>query len=101
MKNKILIILLFILFAIPFLANVLGFVITFAWFLKSLIYVGLGDHILVALIGVLISATYPLSYVFALWKSWKEDKITVVTFLPVAHCLVSYIYLLLLLRPAR
>ncbi len=101
MKNKILIILLFILFAIPFSAAILGFCITFMWLLESLLGGGNFIYTLVALLGAILSATYPATYIFALVKTWKNDKITAKTFLPVAHCFVAYIYLVLLLGPAR
>ena len=101
MKNKILIILLFIIFAIPLSATILGFLITFTWLFGSLMYGWSLIQILVALFGTVVSATYPVTYIFALLKTWKKNKITAKTFLPVVHCLVAYIYLLLVLGPAH
>ena len=99
--KKFLIILLFIIFAIPFSPAILCFLITFTWLFKALLYGWSAIQILVALFGTVVSATYPVTYIFALVKTWKNNKITAKTFLPVVHCLVAYIFLLLVLGPAH
>lgn len=101
MKNKILIILLFVLFAIPLSATILGFCITFMWLLESLLGGRNLTSVLVALLGTILSATYPVTYMVALVKTWKNNKIIAKTFLPVVHCFAAYIYLLLVLGPAH
>ena len=94
MKKKILIISLFAVFALPIPVAMLGCLITTIWFLASLIKVTSFVEIISALIGVLIGATYIISYIFALNKTWKEKKFSLKSFLPIAHCLLALLYLL-------
>ena len=63
------------------------------WFLSSLIKITSFIEILSALIGTLIGATYIISYIFALNKTWNEKKLSIKSFIPVAHCLLALIYL--------
>jgi len=94
MKKKILIISLFTVFALPIPVAMLGCLLTTTWFLASLIKVTSFVEIISALIGVLISATYIISYIFALNKTWKEKTFSMKSFLPIAHCLLALLYLL-------
>ena len=74
MKKKILIISLFTVFALPIPVAMLGCLLTTIWFLASLIKVTSFVEIISALIGVLIGATYIISYIFALNKTCLKDK---------------------------
>lgn len=94
MKKKILIISLFTVFALPIPVAMVGCLLTTIWFLASLIKVTSFVEIISALIGVLIGATYIISYIFALNKTWKEKKFSMKSFLPIAHCLLALLYLL-------
>ena len=98
MKNKILIILLiiflFILFAIPIPISIFGFFFSFIWVLGSLME-GLSFlETTTVLCGLIIIATYILTYIFALIKTCEETKISIKTFLPIAHCLLFMLFLL-------
>ena len=93
MKKKIIIISLFVVFALPIPVAMLGCLLTTIWFLASLIKVTSFVEIISALIGVLIGATYIISYIFALNKTWKEKKFSIKSFLPIAHCLLALLYL--------
>ena len=100
MKNKILIILLiiflFILFAIPIPISIFGFFFSFIWVLGSLME-GLSFlETTTVLCGLIIIATYILTYIFALIKTCEETKISIKTFLPIAHCLLFMLFLLYL-----
>ena len=99
MKNKILIILLFILFAIPIPISIFNIPFCVIWILGVLIE---GLHfleIIRALILIIISASYLFIYVYALKKTWNENKITAKTFLPIAHCFMALAVLLILIKP--
>lgn len=99
MKKNILIMVLFILFAFPIPIAMLGFLMSFVWLIGSLVQGSSFVEILIALFGVIVGSTYLITYIFALTKTWKERKLTLKTFLPVAHCLFALIFLLLL-KPA-
>ncbi len=94
MKNKILIVFLFTIFALPIPVAILGSLLTLLWFISSLIKVSSFLEIISALIGVLIGATYIISYIFALNKTWKGKTFSRKSFLPIAHCLLALLYLL-------
>ena len=94
MKKKLLIISLFIVFALPIPVAMLGFFLTGIWLQVSLSEPTCFVVILSALFGVLISATYIVSYIFALIKTWKAKKISIKTFIPLLHCLLAVVYLL-------
>lgn len=98
MKKKFLIIFLFILFALPIPIAILGFLMSLLWFLSSALLGFSPVEIITALFGIIIGSTYLVTYIFALKKTWKEKKISKKTFLPVAHCLLAFLYLLSL-RP--
>ena len=99
MKNKILITLLFILFAILIPVSTIYFLMAYVWFFG----VFTGDlsfiETISALLRMIISASYLFVYVFAFKKTWKENKISLKTFLPVAHCLIAFMFLILLIKP--
>lgn len=96
MKNKILIVLLFILFALPIPVAILGSLMTLLWFLSSTIKLSSFLEIIMAFLGVVIGTTYIVTYIYSLNKTWKNKKISVKTFFPVAHCLIAFLFLLLL-----
>lgn len=93
MKKKVLIVSIFIVFALPIPIAMLGCLMAAMWFLSSLIKVTSFVEIISALIGALIGATYIISYIFALNKTWNDKKFSIKSFLPVAHCLLALIYL--------
>ncbi len=94
MKKKVLIISLFVVFALPIPVAMLGWLLTSIWFLASLIKLTSFVEIICALIGVLICVTYIISYIFALNKTWEGKRFSVKSFLPIAHCLLALLYLL-------
>lgn len=94
MKKKILIISLFTVFALPIPVAMLGCLLTIIWLLASLIKATTFVEIISALIGILIGATYIISYIFALNKTWKEKKFSMKSFIPIVHCLLALLYLL-------
>lgn len=94
MKKKIIIILLFIFFALPIPVALLGTLFTFVWFLSSLMNGAMLVEILSAFVGVIVGFTYIFTYIFSMHKTLKENKISVKTFLPVIHCLAALLYLL-------
>ena len=91
MKTKILIIFLFILFAIPIPLSILG---TWLWYLISA--TESGPFVLTALsfLGVIVGSTYLVTYTYALIKTWREKKLSIKTFLPLAHCFLALLYVL-------
>ena len=98
MKNKILIIPLFILFAIPIPISILVISMCVIWILGVLIE---GLHfleIIKVLILMIISISYIFIYVYALKKTWNENKITAKTFLPIAHYLLAFVAFLILIN---
>lgn len=98
MKKKILIILLFILFAIPIPIAIVGFLFSFIVVAGVIIGELRFVEILSSLCVIASGATYLLGYTYALSKTWEENKITVKTFLPIISGLLATI-LLLLLKP--
>lgn len=100
MKNKILIILLFILFAIPIPISILGFLFSFTSLLGLLLSQRSFLESITILFYFIIIATYLFTYVFALKQTWKEKKFSIKTFLPIAHC-VLFVLFLLLLKPVN
>lgn len=98
MKNKILTILLFILFAIPIPIAIVGFLFSFTW-IACVIIGGLRFvETLSSLCVIASGVTYLLGYKYALKKTREDNKITVKTFLPIISGLLAAI-LLLLLKP--
>lgn len=94
MKKKASIIFLFVLFALPIPISVAGFGMCLIWLVISLIKGVTFVEIITALFGVIIGSTYLITYIFALTKTWKEKKISIKTFLPLAHCLLASLFLL-------
>ena len=99
MKNKILITLLFILFAIPIPVSVIYFLISFVWFLG--VFTGELSflEIISTVLRMIISASYLFIYVYALKKTRKEKRISTKTFLPIVHCLFALLFIVLLIKP--
>lgn len=94
MKKKVLIIFLFILFALPIPIAIAGFGMCFIWFLASLTKGATFIEIITALLGVIVGSTYLVTYILSLTKTWKEKKLSIKTFLPIAHCLLAFLFLL-------
>ena len=98
MKNKILIVLLFILFAIPIPIIILEFLFSFIWIASVIIGKLRFVEILSSLCVIASGVTYILGYIYALSKTRKENKITAKTFTPIISGLLAAV-LLLLLKP--
>lgn len=96
MKNKILMILLFILFAIPIPISIFGFFFSFIWLLGSLLFERSFLETITVLFCFIIIAAYLFTYVFALKETRKKKKFSIKTFLPIVHCLLFVLFLLLL-----
>ncbi len=94
MKNKIIVIVLFILFALPIPVAMLGSLLTLLWFFASIAKEALIVEIIMALLGVVISTTYIFTYVRSLSQTRKDKKVSVKTFFPLFHCLVAFLFLL-------
>ena len=76
MKNKILIIFLFILFAIPIPVAMLGSLLTSIWFVSSIIKESSYIEIIMSLFGMVIGITYFVTYIYSLIKTIKNKKIS-------------------------
>ena len=96
MKNKILIILLFILFAIPIPIGILGFLFSFVGIAGVIIGELRFVETLSSLCVIASGATYILGYIYALSKTREENKITAKTFVPIISGLLAVIILLML-----
>ncbi len=96
MKSKVLIVFLFILFAIPIPIAVLGSLLTLLWFISSVIKGASFVETLMALLGVIIGGTYIVTYIYSLIRTREHKRISFKTFLPVCHCLIACLFLLLL-----
>ena len=94
MKNKALTICLFILFALPIPVALLGGLLTFMWFLGSLMQTTSFLEILLAFFGMVLGYGYIFTYWYALNKTRKESKISIKTFFPLFHCLIAVVYLI-------
>lgn len=101
MKNKALTICLFILFALPIPVALLGGLLTFMWFLGSLITTTSFLEILLAFFGIVLGYGYIFTYWYSLNKTKKEKRVSVKTFYPLFHCLIAFIYLLSLIPSAK
>lgn len=98
MKNKILIILLYILFAIPIPIAMVGFLFSFIWIACVIIGKLRFVETLSSLCVIAAGVIYLFGYVYAFSKTREENKITAKTFLPIISGLLAAI-LLLLLKP--
>ncbi len=98
LKKKILIILLFILFAIPIPIAMVGFLFSFIWIACVIIGELRFAEILSSLCVIAAGAIYLFGYVYGFSKTWKENKITAKTFIPTVTGLLA-VMLLLLLKP--
>lgn len=94
--RKILVILLFILFALPIplsLISWIGTIISVAnmsminWSILSECLQGI-----VAVIAMLLAGTYLVSYIISLCATWKNKKITIISFLPLFHIVLFSIF---------
>ena len=94
MKKKI--ILLFIFFALPIPISMFGSLLCFIWFMASVINMNSFVEILTAFVGIIVGGTYIITYLVSLNKTWKNKVFSNKTFLPAAHCLLAFIFLLLL-----
>lgn len=94
MKNKALTICLFILFALPIPVALLGGLLTFMWFLGSLIKTTSFLEILLAFFGIVLGYGYIFTYWYSLNKTKKEKRVSIKTFFPLFHCLIALVYLI-------
>ena len=99
MKNKIATILLFILFAIPIPISILVIPMSIICIFGILIGELRFFEIINTLLIMIISTSYLFIYVYALKKTWSENKITAKTFLPIAHCFMAFVVSLILINP--
>ncbi len=99
MKRKILTVLLFILFALPIPVALLGFGMCFLWLLSAFMRGCTLIEAFMAILGILLGASYIFTYVFALLKTRAEHKISLKTFLPLFHCILALLFLFSL-KPA-
>lgn len=95
-KKKIIRILLHILFALPIPVAMLGSLLTLIWFLSSMFKSVPIIESLAAFLGIIIGATYIITYIFSVYITSKEKKISFGTFAPAIHCLIALLYLLTL-----
>ena len=98
MKNKILTILLFILFAIPIPIVILGFLFSFIVIAGVIVGELRFVEILSSLCVIASGVTYLLGYIYALSRTREENKVTAKTFVPIISGLLAAI-LLFLLKP--
>lgn len=94
MKNKTLIVFLFILLAIPIPIAVLGSLMTLLWFVSSITKESSFVEIVMSLLGMVICTTYIVTYIYSLNKTTKSKRISLKTFFPVCHCLIAVLFLL-------
>ncbi len=99
MKRKILTVLLFILFALPIPVALLGFGMCFLWLLSAFMRGCTLIEAFMAILGILLGASYIFTYVFALLKTRAEQRISLKTFLPLFHCILALLFLFSL-KPA-
>ena len=96
MKNKILMIFLFIIFAIPIPIVILGFLFSFIMIVGVIICRLRFVETLSSLCVIASGATYLLGYKYALKKTREDNKITAKTFVPIISGLLAVAFLLLL-----
>lgn len=80
LKSRIITIILFILFALPVPAAILGSLISLLWFFSSTIAAVSFLEVVVAFAGVVIAATYIATYIFSLNQTWRNNKLSLETF---------------------
>lgn len=96
MKSRIITIILFVLFALPIPVATLGGLVTLLWLFNSIMAAASFLEVVVALAGVVIAATYIVTYIFSLNQTRKNNRLSLETFFPVIHCLIACLFLLLL-----
>lgn len=94
MKNKPIFIVYFVFFALAIPIALLGYGMTFMWLAEASASKAMFLEIFLAIVGMVISATYAVSYFISLSKTRKAKKFSALSFLPVIHCAVAVIYLL-------
>lgn len=94
MKNRITIIILFVLFALPVPIAILGVLMTLLWLFRSIMAAASFIEVVIALAGVVITATYIGTYIFSLNQTWKNNRLSLETFFPAVHCLIACLFLL-------
>ena len=96
MKKKILLIIYFILLAMPIPIAFLGAFLCFGWLVSTTMRDSASIEGFAALFGIVVGATYLLTYIYALIKTSATEKLSIKTFLPIAHCLVAFLFILTL-----
>lgn len=94
LKNRSITIILFILFALPVPAAILGSLISLLWLFRSIMAAAPFLEVVVSLVGVVIAATYIVTYIFSLNQTWKNSRLSFETFFPAVHCLIACLFLL-------
>lgn len=89
MKNKILTILLFILFALPIPIVIIGFLFSFIVVVGVIIGELRFVEILSSLCVTASGGTYLLGYIYALSRTREENKVTAKTFAPIIRSFVG------------
>ena len=89
MKNRILTIALFVVFALAIPVAALGVFLTLLWVMsgESVIWM------IWCFLGTVVGGTYILSYILALVCTWKENRFSLKSFLPLFHCVLALIYI--------
>ena len=95
MRNKLLIV-FFIIFALPIPIAVIGSIISFVWFIYSITNTAPIAEIIMAFFGIIIGSSYIVTYVYSLKKTKEEKAFSRKTFLPAVHCIAALLFLLLL-----
>ena len=98
MKSKILMILLFVLFAIPIPIVIVGFLFSFIMIAGMIVGELRFIEILSSLCVIASGTIYLFGYIYALSKTREENKITAKTFVPIISGMLA-VMLLLLMNP--
>lgn len=98
MKNKILIILLFILFALPIPVVIVGFLFSFIMIAGMIVGELRFIEILSSLCVIAAGTIYLSGYIYALSRTREENNVTAKTFLPIISGMLA-VMLLLLMKP--
>lgn len=96
MKTKLLIICIFVIFALPIPIAMLGGMICFIWFISSCMTMSSAAEFIMSFIGTIIGFGYIFSYVYSLFRTVKRKKLSVQSFFPLIHCIAAAVFLLLL-----
>lgn len=91
MKNKALVIILFILQALPIpisLISILGSIISIA-------NIGMADDFfdtIIPIVTMILAATYTIPYIISLLLTIKNKKVHIYSFIPIVHLLITLLF---------